>query len=379
MRPPVCAAIPPPSGELQALLDAAIDAVVLINHLGCIQSLSRSAETLFGYRSEEVLGCNLGVLMADDDRIVNDGYLAPYLSMRVPRVIGTGREVSARRRDGSVFPAFLSIGVVAGADPPRFLAFLQDRTQQHRAGEEARRLQERLSHVSRLATLGETTSGLAHELNQPLAAIANFAQASERLLARPDPDLEEVLSALQQITGQAVRAGNIIRRLRGLARPQRGPGMPADINVLVHELTDLVKSDVIAAQARYRLELTERLPMIEVHGAEIQQVVLNLVRNAIEALEEVPDNVRELTVRTSRTENGDVELSVCDTGPGVPAILIPQLFEPFTSSKPDGTGLGLAISRTIVARHHGTLTYRPNVPTGACFVACLPAMQGDNS
>src|SRR5437764_2508081 len=367
-----------PSDEVQALLDAAVDGVVLVDHLGCIQSFSRSAEQLFGYRAQEVLGRNVGVLMSDQDRSAHDGFLARYVSTRVPHIIGTGREVSARRKDGAVFAAFLSVGVVPDTEPPCFVGFIQDRTLQRRTGEEARRLQERLGHVSRLATVGETVAGIAHELNQPLAAIANFAQASERMLARPDADLGEVREALREITGQALRAGDIIRRLRGLARPPRGPREPADINTLVAELTDLVKSDVVACHVRYRLELAEGLPKVEVHGAQVQQVILNLLHNAIEALKETPDKARELTVRTSHTDDGDVELSVRDTGPGVPVTLIPQLFEPFSSSKPEGTGLGLAISRTIIGQHHDTSSYRANVPTGACFVLRLPSVRGDN-
>jgi two-component system sensor kinase FixL len=367
-----------PCDEVQALLDAAVDGLVLIDHLGCIQSFSRSAERLFGYRAQEVLGLNVNMLMTDQDRVAHGDYLSRYISTRLPHIIGTGRAVSARRKDASVFPAFLSVGVVAGTEPPRFVGFIQDRTLQSRAGEDARRLQERLGHVSRLATVGETTSAIAHELNQPLAAIANYAQASERMLGQPGAELEEIRAALREITGQAVRAGDIIRRLRGLARPHRGPCLPADINTLVSELTDLVKADAIAHHVRYRLELGEGLPQLELHGTQIQQVILNLVRNALEALREAPDQDRELIVRTLRADDGDVELSVCDTGPGVPANLISQLFEPFCSSKPDGTGLGLAISRTIVGQHQGTLSYRANVPRGACFLLRLPT-RGSNA
>jgi len=366
------------SDEVRALLDAAVDGVVLTDHLGHIQAFNRAAEELFGYQAPEVLGRNVSMLMSEPDRTTHDGHLARYVATREPRVIGIGRDITARRKDGNVFPAFLSLGVVADAELPRFVGFIRDRTLQHRADDQARRLQERLGHVSRLATVGETVAGIAHELNQPLAAIANFAQASERMLARPDADLGEVREALREITGQALRAGDIIRRLRGLARPPRGPREPADINTLVAELTDLVKSDVVACHVRYRLELAEGLPKVEVHGAQVQQVILNLLHNAIEALKETPDKARELTVRTSHTDDGDVELSVRDTGPGVPVTLIPQLFEPFSSSKPEGTGLGLAISRTIIGQHHGTLSYRANVPTGACFVLRLPSVRGDN-
>src|SRR5438270_362027 len=244
-----------PSDEVQALLDAAVDGVVLVDHLGCIQSFSRSAEQLFGYRAQEVLGCNVGVLMTDQDRSAHDGFLARYVSTRVRHIIGTGREVSARRKDGSVFSAFLSVGVVRDTQPPRFVGFIQDRT----------------------------------------------------------------------------------------------------------------------------LKRTEGLPKIETHAAQIQQATLHLVHNAVEALKETPDKDRELIVRTSRSDDGDVALSVPDTGPGVSATLLPQLFEPFSSTKPDGTGLGLAISRTIIAQHRGTLSYRPNVPRGACFVLRLPSTPGGNA
>src|SRR5947207_15573448 len=201
-----------PSDEVQALLDAAVDGVVLVDHLGCIQSFSRSAEQLFGYRAQEVLGRNVGVLMSDQDRSAHDGFLARYVSTRVPHIIGTGREVSARRKDGAVFAAFLSVGVVPDTEPPCFVGFIQDRTLQRRTGEEARRLQERLGHVSRLATVGETASGIAHELNQPVAAIANYAQACEPLLARPGADLEQVPAALREIASQAVSAADRNRR-----------------------------------------------------------------------------------------------------------------------------------------------------------------------
>jgi two-component system, LuxR family, sensor kinase FixL len=262
----------------------------------------------------------------------------------------------------------------AAAPPPEELQALLNA-----AVDQAHRLQQRLGHVSRLATVGETAAGIAHELNQPLTAIANYAQACERLLARPDADLTEVRAALREIAEQAVRAGDIIRRLRGLARPQRGPREAMDINTLVAELTDLVRSDAEARHVRYRLELTEGLPKVEVHGAQIQQVILNLVHNAIEALQETPEKSRGVLLRTSRTDDGDVELSVCDTGPGIPATLIPHLFEPFRTSKPEGTGLGLAVSRTIIGQHQGTLSYRANASRGACFVLRLPSIRGSNA
>jgi two-component system sensor kinase FixL len=363
-----------PVDELHALLDAAVEGIVVIDHLGRIQAFNHSAERLFGYQAREVLDRNVNVLMTGPDSIAHDGHLARYAATRVARIIGNGREVSAQRKDGSVFPAFLLVRAVADSEPQRFVGFVHDMTPRRQGEEHARRLQERLWHVSRLATVGEMASGIAHELNQPLAAIANYAHACDRLLGRPDADLEEVRGALKEIAAQAVRAGDIIRRLRGLAHPHVDRREPTEINVLITELTALVRSDAQAHDVQYRLELSDGLPRLEVHRTQIQHVMLNLVRNAIESLAETPRELREIVVRTSRTRDGEVEVSVCDSGSGVSPSVAPRLFDPFWTSKPAGAGLGLAISRTIIAEHGGTLDYRPNVPVGACFTLRLPVV-----
>src|ERR1700704_1473130 len=363
-----------PSEELHALLDAAVDGIIVIDHLGRIQAFNRSAERLFGYQAREVLDRNVNVLMTEPDRIAHEGHLARYVATRVPHVIGNGRAVSARRKDGSVFAAFLSVGAVTDSEPPRFVGFVHEMTPRRQGEEQARRLQERVWHVSRLATVGEMASGIAHELNQPLAAIANYAQACDRLLGRPDADLGEVQGALKEIATQAVRAGDMIRRLRSLARQHVGRPEPTEINVLITELTDLVRSDAQAHDVQYRLELGDGLPRLEGHRTPIQHVILSLVRNAIESLAETAEKPREIVVRTSRTHDGEVEVSVSDSGPGVSSSVAPRLFDPFCTSNPASTGLGLAISRTIIAEHGGTLDYRPNVPVGACFTLRLPVV-----
>jgi two-component system sensor kinase FixL len=358
--------------EFQALLDAAVDGIILIDHQGCVQAFNRAAERLFGYPAQEVLGANVSMLMAEPERSDHDRYLARFRETRAPHIIGTGREVEVRRKDGGVFPVFLSVGVVEGTEPPRFVGFVQDISFRRRAEEETHRLQERLTHVSRLATVGEMSAGIAHELNQPLTAVANYAQACDRLLGLADPDIAEVREALRQITAQAVRAGDIIRRLRMLARNDVVRREPTDINQLVGELTELIQLDAKARHVQYTLDLAGALPLIEVDRAPIQQVVLNLVRNALEALEESCADARQVTVRTRLVSESDMEIAVCDNGPGVSPAIAPRLFDPFCSSKPNGTGLGLAMSRTIVNSHQGSLHCRPNVPNGACFVVKLP-------
>jgi len=237
------------------------------------------------------------------------------------------------------------------------------------------RLQGRLLHVSRLATVGEMSSGIAHELNQPLCAIANYAQASERLLATADPDIGEVRDALQAIADQALRAGEIIRHLRSLARPQQPCSQTMDVNPLILEITDLIQSDAQHNRVRYRFEAGLNLPRVCVDPSQIQQLILNLVRNAIEALTESqwPTESQEILIRTARNPAGDAEITVSDQGPGIAAAIAPYLFTPFCTSKASGTGLGLAMSRTIARAHGGELEYHPNFPSGACFTLTLPA------
>ena len=241
--------------------------------------------------------------------------------------------------------------------------------------DDSRRLQDRLLHVSRLAAVGEMAAGIAHELNQPLAAVANYAQACERLLGLPDPDLEEVRDALRQITAQAVRAGDIINRLRGLTRARGARGEPTDVNSLIRELADLIESDARHHQAGCRIELADGLPTLVLDRAQIQQVVLALVRNALEALAEVSATSREVLVRTARAQDGDITILVCDNGPGIAPAIAQRLFDPFCTTKPAGTGLGLASSRTIARAHGGTLEHRPNTPSGACFELHLPSQR----
>jgi two-component system sensor kinase FixL len=234
------------------------------------------------------------------------------------------------------------------------------------------RLQDRLLHVSRLAAVGEMSNGIAHELNQPLCAVANYAQACHRLLEGPNPDIGEIRDSLTEIASQALRAGDVIQRLRSLTRPRDAQQEALEINAPLAELTDLICSDTRRHRARYQFEPGSQLPPVRANPAQIQQLALNLVRNAIEAMLEVSADSRTVTLRTALSQHGEVEVTVSDNGPGVAPTVVPHLFQPFSTTKPNGTGLGLAISRTIARAHSGTLTYQPNTPTGARFTLTLP-------
>jgi two-component system sensor kinase FixL len=363
--------------ELQALLDAAVDGIVVIDHLGEIQTFNRAAERIFGYEAREVVGANISVLMAEEDRQTHDRHMKRYLATCVPHIMGTGREVDAKRKDGKVFPAFLAVGAIPGSHPPRFVGFIHDNTAQHAAEADAHRLQERLMHVSRLATVGEMASGIAHELNQPLAAIATYAHACDRLLGFPDSDIEEVRDALRQIVEQAVRAGDIIRKLRGLAKSERPNPVSSDVNTVVGELGELIEADARAHGVDYRCDLQMNLPKVVLDRSQMQQVIMNLVHNALDSLALAQIEAKDLLISTRGTAGGDVEISVADNGGGVQDSVVNRMFDPFCSTKSTGTGLGLPISRTIVRAHNGVLEYLPNEPRGACFRVQLPALRAE--
>ena len=230
----------------------------------------------------------------------------------------------------------------------------------------------RLLNVSRMATIGEMAAGVAHELNQPLTAIANYAHACERLLSRPGTDPDEVREALRQIAAQTRRAADIIRRLRALARGHDAEHRPVAVNALVEELRELMSADASLHGVELTLELAAGLPAVGADPGQIQQVILNFLRNALEAFSpEAPGKAR-VAIRTSLANDGGVQLLVCDNGPGLSAEAARRAFDPFFSTKENGTGLGLAISSTIARAHGGAVGYRPNLPCGACFYIVLP-------
>jgi two-component system, LuxR family, sensor kinase FixL len=243
--------------------------------------------------------------------------------------------------------------------------------------EPAAALHGRLLNVSRMATIGEMAAGIARELNQPLTAIAYYAQACERLVTRRDADVSNLQEALHQITAQSTRAAEIIRRLRALARSHEGEHAHASANELVTELEELVQADARVRGVRISLDLAPQLPGVNVDAGQIQQVVLNFVRNSLDALVTRPTAGPEIVIRTSLSAESEVELAVIDNGPGLPPEVVHLLFDPFFSTKENGTGLGLAISNTIARAHKGTVGYRPNEPSGACFYILLPTHPRD--
>jgi two-component system sensor kinase FixL len=337
-----------------------------MDRLGRIEAFSPAAETLFGHRSSEVLGKHFTLLLPGTRPRRRD---ARALGLVVRRLMARGRELEGLRRDGSTFPAFVSAARMGG-EPARFVAFIRDLTERLHS-ERDRELQKRLMRMTRLATVGEMAAGVAHELNQPLTAIANYAQAGERLLGSTAVAEIDLRSVLQRITTQAVRAGDVMQRLRALVSSPASSRELTDVNPLIEEVGSLIRADAKAHRVSCKLELGEGLPPIEADRVQLQQVLLNLFHNAVESFEDGASDDREVVVQ-STVADGQLEISVADNGPGVPAAMMPRLFHPFSTSKNGGTGLGLAVSQTIVRAHQGSLTHTVNRPTGAVFYIRLP-------
>jgi two-component system sensor kinase FixL len=362
--------------DLRALLDAAVDAVIVIDARGRIDTFNRAAEQMFGFSAAEILGQNVNLLMPEPDRSAHDGYLKRYRETGQARIIGYGREVQAQRRDGSVFPAALAVGRVAGADAPRFVGFIRDISTRVAAERAAAQAQQRLTHVARLSVMGEMAAGLAHEINQPLAAITTYAQACQRLLEKSEvPDLGDIRDSLAQISRQALRAGEVIRRLRTFVANREVRKEPIGCNRLIEDLVALARPDLRAHDVQLKLDVETDLPEVMADAIQLQQVLINLIRNAIDATLQSGAAEREITLRAV-TVPGGVEISVHDHGSGVEPGALAMLFNPFFTTKPQGTGLGLAISRTIVSAHDGKLSHRDEPGGGACFYFTLPARKG---
>jgi len=248
-----------------------------------------------------------------------------------------------------------------------------DVTEQRRVEKEAADLRDRLARVSRLSTMGEMATGFAHELNQPLAAINNYARGALRHLKKDRaPDMPSLVSALEKLAEQAERAGNVIRRIRWFVQKNAPQATPIDLNKTILEATELFNADTLRHQVMLDLDLNETLPPVLADGIQIQQVLINLCRNAMEAMEGCAPDRRRLAIQTAGHPDSRVEITVADTGPGLPPEVRGDLLEPFVTTKPDGMGIGLSICRSIVAAHGGTLTAESADGVGTTFRFTLP-------
>ena len=339
--------------HLRSILDTVPDAMVVIDEHGVMQSFSSTAERLFGWRAEEVIGGNVSMLMPQPYRDAHDSYLLRYLTTGERRIIGIGRVVVGERKDGSTFPMELSVGEMQSQAERFFTGFVRDLSETQATERRLQDLQAELVHVSRLTALGEMASALAHELNQPLSAIANYVKGSVRILDQDQPDVAKVRNALVLAGDQALRAGEIIRRLRDFVSKGESERRVEPLAKLIEEAGALAMIGAKETGVRVNFQISPEAPYVLADKVQVQQVLLNLMRNAIEAMQESPR--RELTVASSPGDDDTVVIRVVDTGSGIAPDVAARLFQPFVTSKVSGMGVGLSISRTIIEAHGGRI------------------------
>jgi two-component system sensor kinase FixL len=360
------------AAEFQALLDAAVDAIVVIDEHGRIITFNRAAERMFGYAAADVIDKNVTMLMDEPHRTHHAEYIERYLATRDAHVIGKGREVEARRADGELFPVSLTVGEAVNQGRHRFVGIVRDLSAQRAAEQRTRALEVRLAHVGRFNLMGEMAAGIAHEINQPLSAIATYAQAAKRLMQRPDLDVALLADICGKMDEQARRAGQVIDNLRRFIRKQDVETQSLDVNHVISDVMSLIEADARSEGIPVKIEVEEGLPTVRADAVQLQQVLLNLTRNSVDAMRGGLGKERGIIISSQRTERGGVRISVTDHGHGVSRQLGDNIFHPFVTTKSDGLGVGLAISNTIVKSCNGTLTYADNPRGGAVFSVELP-------
>lgn len=362
--------------HLRSILDTALDATVIIEKDGTIISFNAAAVRQFGYAVKEIVGQNVRMLMPEPYRREHDGYIHRYLETGEKRIIGMDRVVVGRRKDGSTFPMKLAVGEMKTGGKTFFTGFIRDLTEREESAAHLEEIQGELARMARLNELGEMASTLAHELNQPLSAIANYVQGCSRLLRDMDETVAtRMREALNEAAQQALRAGQIIRHLREFVTRGETEKAPENIRKLIEEASTLALIGSREHRVRSAFEFSAEAEMVTADRVQIQQVLINLMRNAIEAMRD--SDPRELVVRTAPGGDGTVVVEVADTGPGISDEIAARLFKPFVTTKPSGMGVGLSISRRIVEAHGGKISVTRNENGGATFRFTLPINEDD--
>ena len=357
---------------LRAIIETAPDALITIDEHGLIQIVNPAAERLFQYPAEEILGKNVSMLMPTPYREQHDGYIARYLRTGEKRIIGIGRTVVGLRKNGSTFPMELAVGEARLGAQRLFTGFVRDLTERQEAERRVHELQAELLQVSRLSVMGEMASGLAHELNQPLTAIMNYVQACRRLLERDDGiSPERVRELMDKAVSQASRGGQIINRLRRFMAAGETERAREDVNRVVEEASALALVGAHDKGIAVHAQLASGLPAVLIDKVQIHQVIINLIRNAIDALTKTSGE-RKIVLQTQSADPGEVEIIVADTGPGLAHEVKSRLFQPFVTTKTDGMGIGLSICRTIVDGHGGRIWASDHPNGGTAFHFTLP-------
>jgi PAS domain S-box-containing protein len=362
--------------KTRRIIDSALDAVLSIDEHGKVTEWNAQAETMFGWKRDEALSRTLSELFIPPRyRDAHDKGLRHFLSTGEGPLLNRRIEITALHRDGSEFPVEVSIAPYQIDGNWEFSGFVRDITEKKAAEASTRRHREmemELAHANRVATMGQLSASIAHEVNQPIGAAVTNAHAALRWLRATPANMDEVRQALSRIVTNGNRATDVLSRIRAFIKKAPPRQDSFDVNQAVLEVVAFTRNEAKKNKVATQIKLAEGLPVVQGDRVQLQQVILNLIMNAIEAMSASDPGSRRLLIGSAKSELNEVSVEVADSGPGFPVANVEQIFHAFYTTKPAGLGMGLSICRSIVEAHGGQLRAAAAHPTGAIFTFTLP-------
>jgi PAS domain S-box-containing protein len=354
--------------KLNAIFNASVEGIITIDMSDIIVSANAAVETIFGYNTEELMGCSINKLMPSSPKELNNSRLPHTV-----KCVGQIQEIEGIHKNGSVIPVDLSIAEYSIDNAHYFTYIVRDVSLRKRREQQDKEHLDQLAHVTRLGLMGEMASGIAHEVNQPLAAISSYTQVSLNLINTENPDLVKLTEILYKTQQQALRAGRIIHRMREFVKSHSKHLLITDVNTLIHDAVSLCSAELKHNGIKLIFRLENNLPPIHVDQIHIEQVIINLIRNSVDALQNLPaQQHRHLIIHSRLTRNNDIQVRVKDNGRGLNEEQQQKILTPFYTTKADGMGMGLSISRSLIEAHEGTLRFNSKSGKGSTFYFTLP-------
>ena len=358
---------------IDTIFNTLVDGLILIDAKGIIRRYNPACEKIFGYNREEMIGQNVSLLMPEPDRRQHDIYIKNYKTSREPKIIGIGRDVEGQRKSGETFPMYLSVGEINTNETISYIGIIRDLSDASKRRAEFEALQQAHFHLSRISAMDQMGAAIAHELNQPLTAIMNYLDAAQiRLAQKDDFDVTLLTPILEKSSAQAKRAASILSRLRRFIETGDIEKQLCDIEVVIRSALELTLPQFKNSSISIKFEFADNLDFILASDVQLQQVLVNLIKNACEAMSD--SEIRILTLKAEKDTSQAVKVSVSDTGIGLSDAALKSIFDPFTTFKQGGLGVGLSISRSIIANHDGRLWAERNTPDGMAFYFTIPAL-----